>query len=352
MIASSFPPALQQALGSPCKGTSPVLDGTSIPARSSSMAALIPSHSCDTLSLRAATLTQRRARCRQQSRGSVDCSRASVLGSSRSTAASLSGSLASECSLVSLPAIFSFKHKQKHKNSCWAGFPKSSSEDMQPLLVHPPQLGKPTLGRTSAAQASIADDEAEAPSSSSGQGQSTEDLLLSCTTFNVLAPIYKRLGKEEVRESSFREEWLPRNQKILSTLLERKSSIICLQELWLENPELVGMYEDAFRKEGYSVFKLPRTNNRGDGLLTAVREDKLQVVDHADLHFNDSGDRVAQFLWLRSAAQGEEDEDSNGDGKKGGSPMEMIVVNTHLLFPHDSTSSFIRLRQVRVATSS
>jgi len=31
-----------------------------------------------------------------------------------------------------------------------------------------------------------------------------------------------------------------------------------------------------------------------------VREDKLQVVHHEDLHFNDSGDRVAQFLWLRS----------------------------------------------------
>lgn len=279
-----------------------------VPARTTSMAASLPSRTCDTLSVGAPVLSRR-----------------------------LRGSFAFSSSIQPRPGSFQLHH------SPWARPQDRNSEDTRPLPARPTQLGKPTLCRISAMQPSIADDEAEAPSSSSREAQSTEDLLLSCTTFNVLAPIYKRLGKEEVRESSFREEWLPRNKKILRTLLEKKSSIICLQELWLENPELVGLYEDALRQEGYSVFKLPRTNNRGDGLLTAVREDRLQVVHHEDLHFNDSGDRVAQFLWLRSAA-GQGSEDSR-KGSRGGR-MEMIVVNTHLLFPHDSTSSFIRLRQV------
>ncbi|XP_042519712.1 uncharacterized calcium-binding protein At1g02270-like isoform X3 [Macadamia integrifolia] len=58
---------------------------------------------------------------------------------------------------------------------------------------------------------------------------SIEDV--SCTTFNILAPIYKRLNGLNC-ESEFREYWLSRNEKILEGLLHRKSSIICIQSLW------------------------------------------------------------------------------------------------------------------------
>lgn len=79
---------------------------------------------------------------------------------------------------------------------------------------------------------------------------------ITCTTFNILAPIYKRL-KDEVlflllpssfpfsfsfflsfvfiyqdptcRESDYRAYWLARNHRILDWLLNEKSSIICLQ---------------------------------------------------------------------------------------------------------------------------
>jgi mRNA deadenylase 3'-5' endonuclease subunit Ccr4 len=57
---------------------------------------------------------------------------------------------------------------------------------------------------------------------------------ITCTTFNILAPIYKRLNvnndkNQDSRESDYRAYWLVRNQKILDSLLRERSSIICLQ---------------------------------------------------------------------------------------------------------------------------
>ena len=37
------------------------------------------------------------------------------------------------------------------------------------------------------------------------------------------------------------------------------------QELWLGNEELVQLYEETLIQAGYHTFKLPRTNNKGDG---------------------------------------------------------------------------------------
>lgn len=214
-------------------------------------------------------------------------------------------------------------------------------------------------------------DQEQRPPSSNSLG------CVSCTTFNILAPIYKRLEDqvclvvvrivllEEVAwrlwndccncnlifqhcESEFHELWLNRNESILDRLLDLGSSIICLQvfcavwgnniylyvlwrswfsfwaslidriwheiglqfthcttssyeflysltisaanqtwlrdwyyglfcqfwfvivsqEFWVQNEELVRMYEKRLGDAGYQTFKLPRTNNRGDGTLT------------------------------------------------------------------------------------
>ncbi|KAF5188905.1 Calcium-binding endonuclease/exonuclease/phosphatase family, partial [Thalictrum thalictroides] len=92
------------------------------------------------------------------------------------------------------------------------------------------------------------------------------DPCISCTTFNILAPIYKRLDKENQssRESEYKAYWLSRNQSILDRLLYDRSSIICLQEFWVGNEELVDIYENRLGDAGYINFKLARTNNRGD----------------------------------------------------------------------------------------
>ncbi|CAB4302126.1 unnamed protein product [Prunus armeniaca] len=126
---------------------------------------------------------------------------------------------------------------------------------------------------------------------------------ITCTTFNILAPIYKRLNHDDpnCRESDYRAYWLARNQRILDCLLAERSSIICLQEFWVGNEELVKIYEKRLGDAGYVNFQLARTNNRGDGLLTAVHKDYFRVVNYQEILFNDCGDRVAQLLHVELA---------------------------------------------------
>lgn len=161
---------------------------------------------------------------------------------------------------------------------------------------------------------------------------------VSCTTFNILAPIYKRLNDQNC-ESEFRELWLSRNQSILDRLLDLGSSILCLQEFWVQNEELVRMYEKRLGDAGYQTYKLPRTNNRGDGLLTAVLRTHFHILNHQEFRFNDIGDRVAQLLHVELL-----DHSSHNQPTK--MEKQVLVVNTHLIFPHDSSYCFVRLQQV------
>ncbi|KAJ9174366.1 hypothetical protein P3X46_017394 [Hevea brasiliensis] len=166
---------------------------------------------------------------------------------------------------------------------------------------------------------------------------------ITCTTFNILAPIYKRLNldnNQNSRESDCRAYWLARNNRILDSLLHERSSIICLQEFWLGNEELVNMYEKRLGDAGYVNFQLARTNNRGDGLLTAVRKDYFRVINYRELLFNDCGDRVAQLLHVELAAPFSQCLNYND------TCQEILIVNTHLLFPHDSSLCLVRLHQV------
>ncbi|KAH1081108.1 hypothetical protein J1N35_020869 [Gossypium stocksii] len=168
-----------------------------------------------------------------------------------------------------------------------------------------------------------------------------EEPCVSCTTFNILAPIYKRLDQQNqsVRESDFRAFWLARNERIVDWLLYESSSIICLQEFWVGNEELVHMFEERLSAAGYKTFKLARTNNRGDGLLTAIHQDYFKVLNYRELLFNDCGDRVAQLLHVKSVVPFSINQNNCVE-------QEILIVNTHLLFPHDSSLSIARLHQV------
>ena len=75
-----------------------------------------------------------------------------------------------------------------------------------------------------------------AVSSSMSTRDHRQQPCITCTTFNILAPIYKRLSinndqDQNSRESDYRAYWLVRNQRILDSLLRERSSIICLQVL-------------------------------------------------------------------------------------------------------------------------
>ncbi|KAK7275935.1 hypothetical protein RIF29_17062 [Crotalaria pallida] len=164
---------------------------------------------------------------------------------------------------------------------------------------------------------------------------------ITCTTFNILAPIYKRLNHEDQSclESDYRAYWLARNHRILDWLLYERSSIICLQEFWVGNEELVNLYEKRLGDAGYISFKLGRTNNRGDGLLIAVQKENFKVVNYKELHFNDCADRVAQLLHVELVFPFSQYQNSE-------IRQEILIVNTHLLFPHDSSLCLVRLNQV------
>jgi hypothetical protein len=75
------------------------------------------------------------------------------------------------------------------------------------------------------------------------------------------------------------------------------------------------------------------------GLLTAIRKDHLSIVNYRELLFNDCGDRVAQLLHVQSV-------NPILQNQKDSLNQEFLIVNTHLLFPHDSSLSIVRLDQV------
>lgn len=80
------------------------------------------------------------------------------------------------------------------------------------------------------------------------------------------------------------------------------------------------------------------------GLLTAIRKECLRVVNYRELLFNDCGDRVAQLLHVQSVSPFVQ-------SQKGSVPQEFLIVNTHLLFPHDSSLCIVRLNQVCESTA-
>ena len=75
------------------------------------------------------------------------------------------------------------------------------------------------------------------------------------------------------------------------------------------------------------------------GLLTAVHKDYYTILNCQELLFHDCGDRVAQLLHVQSALP-------FSQNQKGSAQQEFLIVNTHLLFPHDSCLSVVRLHQV------
>jgi hypothetical protein len=76
------------------------------------------------------------------------------------------------------------------------------------------------------------------------------------------------------------------------------------------------------------------------GLLAAVDNSYFRVLNYRELLFNDFGDRVAQLLHVESAKPFLQ---SRGNSCV---QQQSLIVNTHLLFPHDHSISIARLKQV------
>lgn len=88
-----------------------------------------------------------------------------------------------------------------------------------------------------------------------------------------------------------------------------------------------------------SIFCLQRLHLFCAGLLTAVHRDKFRVIAYKELLFNDFGDRVAQLLHVELV-------EPFWRNRSSGIQQQIIILNTHLLFPHDYSLCIVRLKQV------
>ncbi|KAJ6226957.1 hypothetical protein M0813_10495 [Anaeramoeba flamelloides] len=149
---------------------------------------------------------------------------------------------------------------------------------------------------------------------------------LKVTTFNILAPCYKRLNPG--RESTNPNLWKSRQRNILGLLLSSESDILCIQELWFDTLFMKNLKHEFSGYEGIGV-KRP---NRMDGLGIFVKKSTYNLVDFESLTLNDEGYRVALLAQIRS---------------KGDSSIEFLIVNTHLTFPHTKLELKLRLWQVK-----
>jgi len=150
-------------------------------------------------------------------------------------------------------------------------------------------------------------------------------------TLNIHAPIYKRL-MDGTREADHESLYVPRNTRIIQMLLRNAPSVVCMQEFWVANDQLVALYKRKMEAAGYTLYVTPRTGDRGDGLCTAVQEARFDVIDRYNIPFRDIGDRVAHLLHLKAIGSGYLED-------------ELLLINLHLMFPHDTNCTVIRLRQ-------
>mmetsp|Transcript_9316 Transcript_9316/g.15438 ORF Transcript_9316/g.15438 Transcript_9316/m.15438 type:complete len:882 (-) Transcript_9316:1988-4633(-) len=186
-------------------------------------------------------------------------------------------------------------------------------------------------------------------------------------SFNILAPCYKRMVDdkgEKCLESVDDAKFITRNRAICEQLLATDADVICLQEFWSGNEDLRELYTNMLCSGPsgcYSVRVLPRTshwNKRSDSIAIFVKNERLEIEDVRDILFHDVGDRVALMLLLAYRPPIGSDTCSSSSSSSIGArtrgslesttpPVQrFVVVNTHLLFPHNPFSSKIRLREV------
>jgi endonuclease/exonuclease/phosphatase family metal-dependent hydrolase len=162
----------------------------------------------------------------------------------------------------------------------------------------------------------------------------------SVVSFNMLAPIYKRLNgydlhaKEQKRESQFLELWTTRAQKT-KDFFEKEffnsSDIIALQEFWMEK-QYLDYFATEFYARNYELFCHQRTGSKHDSVVVLVNKAKFRVHGAKNLSLCSVRDRVALFLWLEHIP----------------SKKHIVLSNTHLTFPHNPSESLKQLDQLEI----
>ncbi|KAG8458870.1 hypothetical protein KFE25_004204 [Diacronema lutheri] len=155
------------------------------------------------------------------------------------------------------------------------------------------------------------------------------------STLNVHCPAYRRLPSGALEQTEPHAA-AARHARILALPMWRTSDFVALQEFWYASPECVDSFISAlsprFHLHGVQRGYGRRGRRRPDGLLTAVSR-AWNVVGEVEVDFADVGDRCAQLLHVRRRVDG----------------REVLLLNTHLLFPHNTASHRIQVREVHKA---
>eukprot|EP00049_Salpingoeca_infusionum_P007274 m.118185 g.118185 ORF g.118185 m.118185 type:complete len:453 (+) comp13647_c0_seq4:86-1444(+) len=139
-----------------------------------------------------------------------------------------------------------------------------------------------------------------------------------------------------LRESERPELYRKRHEAILSFLEHHQPlDILCLQEYWF-NKDFRALYETNFKQ--HRCYTLKRPDPKQDGVAIFVGP-HLQTIATRSVHFETEGERVALLLHLRIR-------DTSMCDVLG----DVIVANTHLIFPHDMHSNEVQVEQVRQLT--
>lgn len=125
------------------------------------------------------------------------------------------------------------------------------------------------------------------------------------------------------------------------------SGIICLQEFWL-HPSYDAIFRSALSKD-YEFHTVKRTGGKADGVAVLLRRGKFDVRSKLGLSLSPVGDRVALIMHLRSLVGGEEG-GGGVDKASGQAGEDLILVNTHLAFPHNALDRVNQMSQIEVVT--
>jgi len=180
---------------------------------------------------------------------------------------------------------------------------------------------------------------------------------LTLTTFNLLAPCYKRIRKESLnsdqqklknkqfpnslpemnvpRESEFSPLW---KSRVINTLdfIEKDlvtSDIICLQEYWFE-PVYQKLFHERFGSD-FEFLTKKRPGEKTDGLAILVRKDSLKHMGSQGIPLSSMGDRVGLLSHLKY-------------GRK--AQHSLLLANCHLTFPHNQLDQKLQLNQIKSIT--
>lgn len=165
---------------------------------------------------------------------------------------------------------------------------------------------------------------------------------VNVVSFNLLAPVYKRLSSLDLttgfrkRESQKEELWSARALRTADFFKSEvlgQTDIIGLQEFWLGGA-YQGIFENSFRDAGYDLHLLKRSGKKLDGVALVVKRAAFEVLGTEHVFLCSVGDRVALLLWLRHRSSGK----------------DLLVANTHLSFPHSCADRVEQMNQMQKLT--